>query len=268
MFQTLTNHLVQSKQVIGGDTFTIRGIHDDNGLFLRLFKLLERLQFQCHILGYACRFYIMCCYFVRFRTVVISVNLMRKFALLAIIIVNLVEHLRIEIHPFLKCESFAEYSRSDVSCYQCCFHRNRSRTAHRVNQVTFAAPSCHQNHTGSQYFVQRSFYLFLTVSATMKRFSGRVQRQRTSGMCNVNIEQYIRIIDAYRRTFACLFAEIIHNSILHLIRYKLGMTEFLAEYNCIYRKRLVYIKILFPWNSLYLVVNFISILCRKILDRF
>ena len=87
-------------------------------------------------------------------------------------------------------------------------------------------------------------------------------------MCNVNIEQYIRIIDAYRRTFACLFAEIIHNSILHLIRYKLGMTEFLAEYNCIYRKRLVYIKILFPWNSLYLVVNFISILCRKILDRF
>ena len=46
------------------------------------------------------------------------------------------------------------------------------------------------------------------------------------------------------------------------------MAEFFAEYNRVYRKRLVYIKILFPWNGLYLVVNFISILCRKILDRF
>ena len=45
------------------------------------------------------------------------------------------------------------------------------------------------------------------------------------------------------------------------------MAKFFAEYNCVYRKRLVHIKILFPWNGLYLVVNFISILCRKILDR-
>ena len=188
MLQTLANHLVQSEQVIGRDTFAIRRIHHDDGLLLRLFELLERLQFQRHIFGYTRRFYIMRRYFIRFRTVVISVNLMGEFALLTIIIVNLIEHLRIEIHPFLECESFAEYSRSDVSCDQCSFYRNRARTAHRVNQVTFTAPSCHQKHTGSQYFVQRSIYLFLAVSATMKRLSGRVQRQRTSGMCNMDIE--------------------------------------------------------------------------------
>ena len=143
MLQTFANHLVQSEQVIGRDTFAIRRIHHDDGLLLRLFELLERLQFQRHIFGYTRRFYIMRRYFIRFRTVIISVYLMGELALLTIIIVNLIEHLRIEIYPFLECESFAEYSRSDVSCDQCSFYRNRARTAHRVNQVTFTAPSCH-----------------------------------------------------------------------------------------------------------------------------
>ena len=40
------------------------------------------------------------------------------------------------------------------------------------------------------------------------------------------------------------------------------MAKFFAENNRVYRKRLVHIKILFPWNGLYLVVNFISILGR------
>ena len=37
-------------------------------------------------------------------------------------------------------------------------------------------------------------------------------------MCNMDIEQYIRVIDAYRRAFACLFTEIVHDGILYLIR--------------------------------------------------
>ena len=168
MLQTFANHLVQSEQVIGRDTFAIRRIHHDDGLLLRLFELLERLQFQRHIFGYTRCLYIMGCDFICFRIVVVSVYLVSKLALLTIVIVNLIEHLRIEVHPFLECESFAEYSRSDVSCDQRSFYRNRSRTTHRVNQVTFTAPSCHQKHTGSQYFVQRSIYLFLAISATMK----------------------------------------------------------------------------------------------------
>ena len=91
-----------------------------------------------------------------------------KFTLLTVVIVKLVEHIRIEIHPFLKCKSLTEYARSDVSCYQCSFHWNSTRTAHRINQVTFSPPAGHQNHTGSQYLVQRSFYGFLAVTAPVK----------------------------------------------------------------------------------------------------
>ena len=84
----------------------------------------------------------------------------------------------------------------------------------------------------------------------------------------MDIQQYVRIADAYRRAFACLFTEIIHDCIFHLVRNKLRMAKFFAEYYCIYCKCLVYVEIFLPRNCLYFIVNFVGILCRKVLDRF
>ena len=143
MFQTFTDHLIKSKQIISGNTFTVWRISDDNRLFLWLFKLLERLQLQHDVFRYTGSFYIMSRNLISFRIVVVSVNLMSKFALLTVIIVNLIEHIRIEIYPFLKSKPFTEYSRSDILSNQCRFNRDSTRTTHRVDQITFSAPSGH-----------------------------------------------------------------------------------------------------------------------------
>ena len=60
-----------------------------------------------------------------------------------VVIVNLIEHIRIEIHPFLESKPFTEYSRSDILSNQCGFYRDSTRTTHRIDQITFSTPSGH-----------------------------------------------------------------------------------------------------------------------------
>ena len=193
---------------------------------------------------------------------------MSKFTLLTVIVVDFIKHIRIEIHPLLESESFAEHSRSNILCNQGSFDRNSTRTTHRVNQVTIPTPSRHQNHTGSQHLVQRSFYRFLAITTAVQRLARRIQRQRTGSLCNVNVQQYVRIIDTDRRTFSGFLAEIVHNRIFHFIRNELRMAELIAEHHCVDSESLVNIEIIFPSNGLYLVINFVSILRCEVLDRF
>src|SRR3712207_39230 len=89
---------------------------------------------------------------------------------------------------FRSSESFPEYSRSNVTGNQCCLDGYGSGAAHRIDQVTLSAPARHQYHPCGKYFVQWSFHCFLTVAATVERFSRRVERQRTGSLRNVNIQ--------------------------------------------------------------------------------
>ena len=84
----------------------------------------------------------------------------------------------------------------------------------------------------------------------------------------MNVQKYIRVVDAYRRTFTRFLAEVVHNRIFHLVRNEFRMAELLTEYYCVDSKCLVHIEIFFPWNSLYLIVNLVSIFGRKVLDGF
>ena len=93
-------------------------VGNDNRLFLRLFKLLERLQFQCHVFGHACRFYVVGSDFVGFRIIVVSVYLMSEFTFLAVVIINLVKQFLVEINPLFEGKFLAEYARRDISGYQ------------------------------------------------------------------------------------------------------------------------------------------------------
>ena len=168
MFQAFAYHLIKIKQVARRNTLAIRRVSDDNALFCRLFKLLERLNLQDYIFSNTGSLHVMSGNFVSFRIIVITVDFMIELALLRIIIVYRIEQILIEVFPFLESELLTEYARSNVTCYKSRFDRNSTRTTHRVNQIAFASPSGHQNHTGSQYLVKRSFYLLLTVATTMK----------------------------------------------------------------------------------------------------
>ena len=193
---------------------------------------------------------------------------MSEFAFFRIVVVDRIKQILIKIHPLFKCKFFAEYTWGDVACNQSSFNRNSTRTTHWVNKVTFAFPTCHQNHAGSQNFVEGCFYSFLTIATAVQRFSRTIQRECTTVFCNVDIQKYIRICDADRRAFACLFAEIIHDGILHFVGNKFGVTEFIGENNCIYRKTLGIVQIVFPIDGLNVVVDFIRVVCLEMLDRF
>ena len=156
------------EKVIGGDTLAIRRIHHNDGLLLRLFELVERLQFQRHIFGYTrCLLY----YGLRFHLLsrlLSSVYLVSKLALLTIVIVNLIEHLRIEVHPFLECESFAEYSRAMFLAISAASigivpepHIGSIRSHSPRHPVIRSIPAANTSFNGASK-------LFLAISATMK----------------------------------------------------------------------------------------------------
>ena len=87
MFQTLAYHLVQSQQIIGRNTFPIRRVGDNHGLFRRL----EGLQLQDNVFRYTCCLDVVRCYFVGLRIIVVSVYLMCKLTFLTVVVVNRIE---------------------------------------------------------------------------------------------------------------------------------------------------------------------------------
>ena len=73
--------------------------------------------------------------------------MMFKFALLTIIIINLVKKLLVEVWPLFESEFLTENSWRNVASDERCFNSDCTRTAHRVDQITIAFPACHQNDT-------------------------------------------------------------------------------------------------------------------------
>ena len=268
MLQAFTNHGVEPQEVVGRDTFAIRRIGYDDALFLWLLKLLERLELQYDVLAQSGCLHVVSSNFVRLRIVVVSINLMVEFTFLRFVVIDRVEKVLIEVHPLFECKFLAEYTRSNVAGNKCRFDRNSTRTTHRVDKVAFALPASHENHTGSQYFVQWSFYRFLTIATAVERFTRTVERQSTTVFSNVDVQQYIRIVDAYRWAFACLVAEVVHDGILHLVCHELGVAEFIGEYHSIDGKALGVVQVLFPSDGLYIVVHFVGSVSLKMFDGF
>ena len=114
------------------------------------------LQFQYDIFRYPRCLYVMSCYFVRFRIVVVSVNFMCKFTLLTVVIVKISSNISASKSThFSNANPLRNTPGAMFLAINAAFHWNSTRTAHRINQVTFSPPAGHQNHTGSQYLVQR-----------------------------------------------------------------------------------------------------------------
>ena len=88
--------------------------------------------------------------------------------LLGIIIIYAVKKLLIKVRPLFKCKLFSEYSRADITGNEGCLNEKCPRTTHRIDEICIAFPATHEYHSGCKNLVQRGFYTFLTVSATVK----------------------------------------------------------------------------------------------------
>ena len=179
MFDAFADHIIKSQQVAGGDTFAIRrvGYQDTR---LRCFRiLLERHRFQFDVFGQACATDILLGNLDSGRVDIRTVAFESELAFLAFVVIDAVEQFLVEVDPFLESELLAVDTRGDVQGDHSRFDQQRTGTAHRVDEIGFTFPACLQNHTGSQYFVQRRFGLFHAVSAFVKAFARTVDRQGT-----------------------------------------------------------------------------------------
>ena len=101
--------------------------------------------------------------------------MVRKFALVRIVVIDLVEKVGIEVGPFLEGKLLTEQARSHVTGYQCSLDEQRATATHGVDEVRLATPTGHQDHTCGQHFVQRCLYRLLAIAATMQALATRVQ---------------------------------------------------------------------------------------------
>ena len=151
-------------------------------------------------------------------------------------------------------------------CNECSLNKQRSRAAHGVDEVRVAFPSTHQNHAGSQHFIQRSFNGFLAVATTVKALTRRVEAERGIVFGDVDMQSQVGIGNRYIRTCARLLAELVNDGILHLVGYEFRVTELLGENHGVHSKCFLVVQILSPVDALYLLVNIIGALCLEMLD--
>ena len=102
----------------------------------------------------------------------------------------------------------------------------------------------------------------------MQTLATGIKRQGTFILCDMNIQTDVRIGNTDVRSLACLFPELVNNSVFHLIGYKFGMTEFLGEDNGIDGKGLVQSDIFCPVDVLHTFIDIIGRQCLKMFDGF
>ena len=270
MLQALANHLVCSQQVGRRNALTVGRVGYHDALLLGLGEHLEVLLRDGNIASQTSSLYIQARRVHGLDVDVVTIDVVLEFALLRVVVVNLVKQVGVEVGPLLEGKLLAEQAWSHVAGYQRSLDEQRTASAHGVNEIRLARPARHQNHTCGQHLVQRGLDALLTIAATMQRLAARVERQRAFTLSgghvgNVDVQTHVGIGYTDVRTVARLFAELVDNGVLHLVGYEFRVAEFFREYHRVDGKGLVQCQILCPVDILHTLVD---VVCRQGLEVF
>ena len=122
----------------------------------------------------------------------------------------------------------AEDTRTDVLRDECRLDKQCAGAAHKVVEIALSVPSCEQQHTGSQGFVERSLRLTYAVAAFVERLSATVQRQGNAPVGNMDVDIQVRVGQIDVRTLPFALGPIVGYGIFDAIGNVLGMAELLA----------------------------------------
>ncbi len=87
------------------------------------------------------------------------------FAFGAVVVIDFVEKVAVEVWPRFECEVFAEYAGGDVGCYQSRLAQEGAAAAHGVDERGVAAPAAAQYYSCRKHFVDGGFGLRHAVAA-------------------------------------------------------------------------------------------------------
>ena len=193
---------------------------------------------------------------------------MFKLTFLRLIVIQFIKQFLVKVRPLFKSESRSVYARRDVKRNHRSLYENSSGAAHRVNQVALSVPPRNKQQTSGKHFVYRSLGLTNSVASLMQRFARAVKRNCALVVSNMNANLNIRVINTDRRTLVAFLAEMVSNSIFHLIRKEFGVFEYFGINHGVNRKSFRRVQIQTPVQLLNLVVHIISILRLKFKYRF
>ena len=231
MFQAFTNHLISTQKVGRGDTLTIRGIGNHDALIAWLGEVLEVLLSDGDVVGQTCGLHVEEGRIDGFDVNVVTVYMVLELTLLALVVIDFIEQVCIEVRPFLKGIFFAEQTRGHVLGDEGCLDENGTGAAHGIDEIGVALPTREQDHACSEHLIERCLDTLLTITASVQRLTAGVKAQGALVFGDVHVQTEIGVRHRDVRPFARLLTELVDNGILHLIGDKLRVSELLGEYH-------------------------------------
>ena len=93
--------------------------------------------------------------------------MMLELTLTAVVVVDTLEELAVEVRPFLESVALTEHAWRYAAGYQSSLNAERAAAAERIEQVAFSVPAAHHDDAGSQHFVKWCRHALLTVASAV-----------------------------------------------------------------------------------------------------
>ena len=225
MFEHAAEGAVQAEQVGRRDALAVGRVRHHERFLGGLDEISNVALLHANDIAHASTLGIVAGYLNGAQVKVVAINMVGKFALLAVIVVNAFEEFGIKVFPFFKTEVLAEHARIDIARYECGLDEDSARTAEGVNEIGVALPTREFDKARSQHLVDRCFALSRAIATQVKAFARRVKGEGALVFGNVDIELDIGLADADIGALARCFAEIINDGVLHLVGYEFRVAE-------------------------------------------
>ena len=179
MFEGSADLAVEVEEVVGQDTFAIRRVGDHKSLLWHRFELGDRALFDFDVFRETGRLNVLISNLYSAFVDVVAIDFVSEFALATIVVVDIVEEVGIEVAPFFESERLAIYTRWNVEGDEGSLDEECARTTHRVDEISFAIPTSHEEHTSSKSLRDRGLVLRIAVTTFVETFARRVECDST-----------------------------------------------------------------------------------------
>ena len=258
---------IESVNIRRTEALAIGGIGHHDAFGRRLCPLIERLALELdHILD-TCRLDILAGDSHSVCVDVATVDLVGEFLLLAIVVIELLEEVCVEVGPLLESEALAEDTGVDIAGYEGRLNQECARAAHRIREIAVSAPSGLHDDARSQDLVDRCLGVVDLISAVTERLAARIERDRHSVFRNMDIEEQIGTRETDRRTLSDGVVEMVHDSVLHAIGHEARVGEIVAGDGRVYSERRFGRHIFAPVDVAHRVIQFVGCVGCELDDR-
>ena len=266
LFQAVADAPVELVDIVRFQTVSVGWIchhHARLGVF-RPFR--QGTARDLHHLLHLCRPHVPACYGHGLRVDVAAVYLEGELTLVAVVIVEPLEEVGVEIGPFLEGEMRAVDARVDVGGDEGGLDQECSGAAHRVHEIAVAPPSGLHDDAGGERLVDRGLGLFRAVTALRERLSARIERDGHAGVLDVYVQHYVGPGDTDRRSLTGRVAEMVHDAVFHAVGGEFAVGELLAVDCGVDCERGLRSHVFLPFNVAHDIIQLVGVACREFLD--